>query len=151
MDTPKEKKEKEPAKPSLLVYLKVIFLTTIILFGVFVLNNLAKRQSLDQTNFGESSIANVFSGKNIKKALEQEVRTNDAYKSASSELNKTTANVLGEATRIKDQALEQGKEFVTDYVYEQTVGSMVENMINRLPERQKEKILENVCNNFLTN
>jgi len=145
MDTPKEKKEKEPAKPSLLVYLKVIFLTTIILFGVIVLNNLAKRQNQDQTNSGESGVANLFTGKNIKEALDNEVRTNDAYKTASSELNKTTANVLGEATRIKDQALEQGKEFVTDYVYEQTVGSMVENMINRLPERQRDKVLKNVC------
>jgi len=145
MDTPKEKKEKEPAKPSLLVYLKVIFLTTIILFGVIVLNNLAKRQNQDQTNSGESGVANLFTGKNIKEALDNEVRTNDAYKTASSELNKTTANVLGEATRIKDQAVEQGKEFVTDYVYEQTVGSMVENMINRLPERQRDKVLKNVC------
>ena len=145
MDTPKEKKEKEPAKPSLLVYLKVIFLTTIILFGVIVLNNLAKRQNQDQTNSGESGVANLFTGKNIKEALDNEVRTNDAYKTASSELNKTTANVLGEATRIKDQDVEQGKEFVTDYVYEQTVGSMVENMINRLPERQRDKVLKNVC------
>ncbi|NCS97919.1 MAG: hypothetical protein GW762_05000, partial [Candidatus Pacebacteria bacterium] len=94
---------------------------------------------------GESGVANLFTGKNIKEALDNEVRTNDAYKTASSELNKTTANVLGEATRIKDQALEQGKEFVTDYVYEQTVGSMVENMINRLPERQRDKVLKNVC------
>ena len=145
MDTLKEKNVKEPAKPSLLVYLKVIFLTTIILFGVIVLNNLAKRQNQDQTNSGESGVANLFTGKNIKEALDNEVRTNDAYKTASSELNKTTANVLGEATRIKDQAVEQGKEFVTDYVYEQTVGSMVENMINRLPERQRDKVLKNVC------
>ena len=145
MDTPKEKKVKESAKPSLLVYLKVIFLTAIILFGVIVLNSLAKRQNQDQTNSGESSIANLFSGKNLKQALDQEVRTNDAYKTASSELNKTTSNVLGEATKIKDQALEQGKEYVTDYVYEQTVGTMIESMINRLPERQREKILENVC------
>ncbi len=145
MDTPKEKKVKEPAKPSLLVYLKVIFLTAIILFGVIVLNSLAKRQNQDQTNSGESGIVNLFSGKNIKQALDQEVRTNDAYKTASSELNKTTSNVLGEATKIKDQALEQGKEYVTDYVYEQTVGTMIESMINRLPERQRDKVLKSVC------
>ena len=145
MKTPKEKKVKEPAKPSLLVYLKVIFLTAIILFGVIVLNSLAKRQNQDQTNFGESGIVNLFSGKNIKQALDQEVRTNDAYKTASSELNKTTSDVLGEATRIKDDALDQGKEFLTDYVYERTVGSTIENMINKLPERQKEKVLQNIC------
>lgn len=145
MDTLKEKKVKEPAKPSLLVYLKVIFLTAIILFGVIVLNSLAKRQNQDQTNADTSSIANLFSGKNIKQALDQEVRTNDAYKTASSELSKTTAYVLGEATRIKDQALEQGKGYVSDYVYEQTVGTMIENMIQRLPERQRDKVLKNVC------
>lgn len=145
MKTPKEKKVKEPAKPSLLVYLKVIFLTAIILFGVIVLNSLAKRQNQDQTNSGESGIVNLFSGKNIKQALDQEVRTNDAYKTASSELNKTTSDVLGEATRIKDDALDQGKEFLTDYVYERTVGSTIENMINKLPERQKEKVLQNIC------
>jgi|GEM_PF-5675361 len=145
MDTPQEKKRKDQPQPSVLVYLKVIFLTAIILFGVIVLNNLAKRQNQDRTNSGESGIANLFSGKNIRDALDKEVRTNDAYKTATSELNKTTSDVLGEATRMKDEALNQGKEFVTDYVYEQTVGTMVESMINRLPERQKTKVLENVC------
>lgn len=145
MDTPKEKKQKEPAKPSILVYLKVIFLTAIILFGVIVLNNLANRQNQDESENTEVGIQKLFSGDEIKKAFDREMRTNDAYKTASSELNKTTSDVLGEATRIKDQALEQGKEFVTDYVYQQTVGAMIESMINRLPEQQKEKILENVC------
>lgn len=145
MDTPKEKKIKEPAKPSLLVYLKVIFLTAIILFGAIVLNSLAKRQNQGESENPESGIQNLFSGDGVKKAFDREMRTNDAYKTASSELNKTTSNVLGEATKIKDQALEQGKEYVTDYVYEQTVGTMIESMINRLPERQRDKVLKNVC------
>src|SRR3989339_579459 len=137
MDSLKEKKVKQPPKASILVYSKVIFLTAIILFGVFILNNLAKKQNNTLSENQESGIQKLFSGKDIKQALDKEVRTNEAYKSATSELNRTTSEVLGEATRIKDQALNQGKEFVTDYVYEQTVGSMIESMVNRLPERQK--------------
>lgn len=145
MDNLKRNKIHAAPKPSFIVYIKIIFLTVIIIFGVFILNNLAKNQKQDQTKSGEFGITNLFSGKNIKEALDKEVRTNEAYKSATSELNKTTSEVLGEATRIKDHALEQGKEFMTDYVYKQTVGTMIESLINQLPEQQKEKVLQNIC------
>ncbi|PJC33527.1 hypothetical protein CO051_01390 [Candidatus Roizmanbacteria bacterium CG_4_9_14_0_2_um_filter_39_13] len=145
MDKQKEKKSDQVVKPSKVVYFKVFFLTAIVIFGLFVLNNLASKQNQDESDNPDGGVQGVFSSDDIRNALDKEIRTNNAYKLATSEFEKTTSNVLGEATRIKDDALDQGKEFVTDYVYERTVSSTIENMINRLPERQKEKIVERIC------
>ncbi|MDP4010614.1 MAG: hypothetical protein Q8P72_00115 [Candidatus Roizmanbacteria bacterium] len=145
MDKQKEKKSDQVVKPSKVVYFKVFFLSAIVLFGLFVLNNLAGKQNQDESDNPDGGVQGVFSSDDIRNALDKEIRTNNAYKSATSEFEKTASNVLGEATRIKDDALDQGKEFVTDYIYERTVSSTIENMINRLPERQKEKMLQEIC------
>lgn len=127
------------------VYIKIFFLILIILAGVFILNAFTARQNYRKTYSQEITPNGVYSGKKLGKIFENEISANDTFKSASNELSKTTTQVLGEATKLKDDAIDQGKEIVTDYIYEHTVSDLIDSLINKLPEKQRAKYIQNLC------
>ena len=135
----------KPPQPSFLVYLKIIFLVGVVVFGMLALNRFTKQQGESEDTGKPSAIGQLFSTKKIQDAVNKEMRTNEAYKTVVNEVSRSTDNVLGEATQIKDQIIEQGTHVVTDYVYEQTVEVFIENMIQKLPQKQKDNVLQKVC------
>ncbi len=141
--------EDEPKSVPFLVYLKAFFLVGAIAFGMSFLSKAAERQQLEKKDSqkeasSSSSLRTYFSKEKIQEKIDNEIRTNEAYKYTVNAIETQRDRVLGEATKAADMVIEKSKQTFFDYVYEHTVGAVIEQMVERMPEEQKEKLLEKV-------
>lgn len=146
-----EKKQEEPESVPFLVYVKGFVLVGAILFGMFFLSRAAENQPKQATSATESAtlhslsqLKNSFSKEKIQEQINHEMRTNESYKETVEILESKRNEVMGEATKAADQAVESGKNAFFDYMYENTVGALMERFIEQMPEDQKEKLIEKV-------
>ncbi len=147
----KEKLEEEVTVP-FMVYLKGFFLVAVVLIGMFMISTAAKNRSTTKSQESLSDrlptkeeLAQTFSKDAIQKKISDEIRTNEAYHDTVETVQKQSDVVLGEATKAATTVIEESKEMVTDQIYEYTYGKIVESMLNALPERQKELLLQRMC------
>jgi len=143
-----EKEKKRFLTP--MVYLKALFLIVLTVFGMVVLSRLSGGIARNEPGEPETikSIKNIqetLTGDEIAQAIDTEIRTNETYKSTINTARQKSDEVLGEAVKLKDQAIQDSKDYISDYLYEQTVGSMINGLLEKLPDRQKEKVLQNIC------
>ena len=144
----KEKKEKPIPQPTLGLYIKLIFLMGLVLFGAVILNTIIAQKNLESTRANSKSIETLqelTSPEKWQDRIENEFRTNRSYKDAVDGINETTEQVLGDATDLKDYAVEETKNSATDFVYDQTVVAMIESLLERMPKRQQDNFKEQFC------
>ena len=135
-------------KPTFGLYFKLIFLMALVLFGAIILNTVIAKKNLQSIKVNSKSIESLqeFSSPEAwKERIENEFRTNAGYKRVVTDINKTTNKVLGEATGVKDYAVEETKKSATDFIYDQTVVTIIESLLDRMPERQQENFKEEFC------
>ena len=135
-------------QPTFGLYFKLIFLMALVLFGAIILNTVIAKKNLQSIKVNSKSIESLqeFSSPEAwKERIENEFRTNAGYKRVVTDINKTTNKVLGEATGVKDYAVEETKKSATDFIYDQTVVTMIESLLDRMPERQQENFKEEFC------
>jgi len=147
----KLQEDDEPQSVPFLVYLKAFFLVGAIVFGMFFLSRAAEREKLaEQKSKGisvPSSIDLSDAKKSLQEQIDHEIRTNDKYNTAVELIENQRERVLGEATKATDTLVENSKQTFMDYMYEHTVGFVVEKMIEQMPEEQKDKLIEKVDEN----
>ena len=150
LDSRKKNLEDTPTEVPVMVYVKGFFLISVILMGMFFIsraagekNNQSAQESQTEVNYQE--LAQSFSTENIKRRVEDEIRTNEKYKETVASVRNQTDQVLGEASKTAEVVVEESKEVVTDHIYEYTYGKVVEGLINAMPERQKELFQQRVC------
>jgi hypothetical protein len=51
---------------------------------------------------------------------------------------------LGEASRAATKATEKAKKSIFDYLYEHTLGAVMQDLIQKMPEDQKKRLIEKV-------
>jgi hypothetical protein len=150
----KEKKEKKPEEVTVpfLVYLKAFFLLFAVVFGMFILNKVAKSKQQTQKKSEPSLIfsstkklVNGLTKENIQNGIQEEIRTNETYKNAVKTLDKGTDQVLGEASKAAETVIDESKDTIKNTVYEYTVEKMIMGLIDSLPENSKKRIEVNVC------
>lgn len=146
-----EKNEEEEIKSvPFLVYFKGFLLVGAILFGMFFLSKAAEHQDFSSTKNKSATLSSIsklqdsFSKEEIQKQIDHEIRTNQAYKDTVNVIENKRDEVLGEATKAAEQVSEQAKQTIFDYVYQHTVGVILEHLIKQMPSDQKEKLIENV-------
>ena len=135
-------------RPPFLVFFKVITLLFIFGTGIFLMNTVAlNSQSVknDKGSYTLDGLKKFFTSEGAKEVIDQEIRTNESYKKVTSEVGKKSEDILGEATKIKDEAIQTTSESVQDYVYDQTFGAVIQTVLDRLPARQRTQVLENIC------
>ncbi len=142
--------QEEPQSVPFLVYVKGFLLVGSILFGMFFLSHAAERQ---QASTGETKSVTLsslqklkesFTKEKIQEQIDHEIRTNESYKETIEVIEIKRDEVMGEATKAADTAVQTGKEAFFDYLYEHTVGAVMERVIEQMPEDQKERLIEKV-------
>jgi cytoskeletal protein RodZ len=145
---PREKKEPVTPQPTFGLYFKLIFLLVLVLFGAIILNTTIASQNLATTKMNSKSLDSIkefTSPEKWRDAIENEFRTNAGYKQAVKGINDTTEQVLGEATGIKDEVVDEVKNEAADFVYDQTVVAMIHSLLARMPKRQQENFKLEFC------
>ena len=140
--------DESPQQPPFLVYLKVVTLLFIFGTGIFLMNTVAlNSQSVknDKGSYTFDGLKKFLTKEGVKEVIDQEIRTNESYRKVTSEVGKKSEDILGEVTQIKDKAIKTTSESVQDYVYDQTFGAVIQTVLDRLPERQRQQVLENIC------
>ncbi len=147
----KEKKEEELKVP-FLVYLKAFFLVFAVVFGMFILSRAVenKRQTQKKSEpslifTSSKKLVNSLTKENLQKGIQDEIRTNEAYKNAVETIDKSTDQVLGEASKAAESVIDESKDTIKNTVYEYTVEKMIMGLIDSLPEQSKKRIEVNVC------
>ncbi|MDA1316837.1 MAG: hypothetical protein O3B87_02310 [bacterium] len=145
---PREKKDPVTPQPTFGLYFKLIFLIGLVLFGAIILNTIIASKNLQSTKLNSKSIKALeeyASPELWKERIENEFRTNAAYKQAVKGITNTTDQVLGDATGIKDEIVDEAKNEAEDFVYDQTVVAMIESLLKRMPKRQQDNFKEQFC------
>ena len=129
-----------------MVYLKGFFLIGVVVVGMFFVNNLSKKDiSREPPPVQSATHTALASLKNTAKTyIDEQVKKEGIYKS----LEKTSGQVMGEATQAADMVVEKTTDTITDYVYEHTLEAVIVTLIEKFPARQKELFIERFCNNY---
>lgn len=135
--------EKAPAKIYNHLYIRLGIILLLIVGG-FVLSQkivrdkaLKKTSSLNEVLGTESKVE-----KNILEPLKKSGE--DIVQKTVKETEKTVQTVLGVATSLVSSTASKSAEAVTDYVFQNTVGTVIKQ-IDKLPEKQQEEIKKQIC------
>lgn len=100
-------------------------------------------------------LANVFASQNSQRSLftkkpssvlgiEKTKSSNDIVNDFVKQTEKTTSEVLGAATQIVTDTASKSASIVTDFVFDNTFGKIIEQ-IKVLPKEQQERIKKEIC------
>jgi hypothetical protein len=146
----REEEEEELTVP-FLVYFKGLFLLLIILSGMVLFQRVSSEAGKDSKKQDTSSSISFTEGlkKRVSKeqlaaTFENEVKTNVYYNQAVSKIEKEREYVLGEATKAATQVVKKGQKYFFDYVYDATLGKLMEQMIKQMPDDAQERLIKKV-------
>lgn len=152
MSESKKEKIEEEARVPFLVYLKAFFLIFAVVFGMFILSRVAesKRQAQKKSEpsfilSSSKKLLNSLTKENFQKGIQEEIRTNETYKNAVKTIDKSTDQVLGEASKAAENVIDESKDTIKNTVYQYTVEKMIMGLIESLPEKSKKRIEVSVC------
>ena len=126
-----------------MVYLKGFFLIALILFGMLFVNDISKRTTAHTGAIAQSQTVSVI--KNVQTQSKKYITDNFQKEGFVKGLEKTSNQVLGEATQAAELAVDKTTDTVSDYFYENTLEILINNLIEKLPERQKKQFIDRFC------
>lgn len=138
-------------KPSLSFYIKGLFILLIVGGGIIFMNFFAKQavpakktssasetsKTLDSITYSKDKIVENTNVDNLAKNID--------IKNMDKSIKSISENVQGEATRAAYEAIDKTTNSAVDYVYDNTVLKVIKEMVNRLPERQRENFKNEFC------
>lgn len=128
-------KKLQPEKKDKSLILKFIIVLLLLVTGIILSRIPFKKKSQDTILGAETKQIDLKeTGKTFEKIIDQEME----------KAKKSMDDVLGEATSFVTDTASRSAETVTDFIFDNTVGSIVKQ-INKLPEKQQEEIKERVC------
>lgn len=135
----------EKEKPPFTIYLKAFFLLFVVGGGMLFVNFMAKNGPQPQGEKKPSQTLESILGttdqlipRDTVSKLKDRVESQDIGQA----LQSITHDVQGEAAKATDKAMEKTKESAVDYIYDNTIVKVIENMIEKLPQLQREKFIK---------
>ncbi len=120
--------------------IKILFLVTIVATGI-LLDKIFLKKNQDVPNIlGKTQEIKLRTQEKITKEIKESDFVNDSIKKA----GEVGEVVLGEATNTLNQLTSDAGSFVSDIIYNNSIGKVVEQ-IDKLPKDQQEKIKEQIC------
>lgn len=120
--------------------IKILFLVTIVATGI-LLDKIFLKKNQDVPNIlGKTQEIKLQTQEKITKEIKESNFVNDSIKKA----EEVGEVVLGEATNTLNQLTSDAGSFVSDIIYNNSIGKVVEQ-IDKLPKDQQEKIKEQIC------
>lgn len=118
--------------------LKIIFILVLIIAALFLSKLYSNK---NKSSFSETSSQKKVLGETIKNI--KEILPTNINKTVK-KVEETTGEVLGEVTNLLTNSASKSAQTVTDFLFENTVGKVVEQ-IEKLPQKQQEEIKKRIC------
>jgi hypothetical protein len=127
-------------KPDRSLLFKLIFLVTIIITGVLFDKIFLKKTKGIPSILGKTQELKQQTQEKLVEKVQKSNLINDSLKKAED----VGGTVLGEATDTFNKLASDTGSFVSNIVYENSIGKVVEQ-IDKLPQDQQEKVREQIC------
>ncbi len=127
-------------KTSQTIFLKTLFLITLIAIGILLEKVLLQKSHDIPSILGKTREIKLPT----QEKLIKEAKNNDLVKDSTKKVEEVSGAVLGEATDILNKLSSDAGSFVSNVIYNNSIGKVVEQ-IDKLPKDQQEKIREQIC------
>ena len=128
------------AKPDRSVLFKAVFLVTVITTGILLDKIFLKKSQDIPSILGKTQEIKLQTQEKIVKKVQESDLINDSVKKA----EEVGGTILGEATNTINKLTSDAGSFVSDVIYNSSIGKVVDQ-IDKLPKDQQEKIREQIC------
>lgn len=119
---------------------KLSFLITLIVTGILLDKILLKKSKDIPSILGKTQEIKLQTQKKLVEKVQKSDLINDSLKKAED----IGGTVLGEATNTITKLSSDAGSFISDIIYQNSIGKVVEQ-IDKLPKDQQEKIKEQIC------
>lgn len=127
-------------KPDRSALFKAVFLVTVITAGILLDKIFLKKSQDIPSILGKTQEIKLQTQEKIVKKVQESDLINDSVKKA----EEVGGTILGEATNTLNELTSDAGSFVSDVIYNSSIGKVVEQ-IDKLPKDQQEKIREQIC------
>ncbi|KKP62730.1 MAG: hypothetical protein UR56_C0006G0021 [Candidatus Roizmanbacteria bacterium GW2011_GWC2_34_23] len=127
-------------KPDRSVLFKGVFLVTIITTGILLDKIFLKKSQDIPSILGKTQEIKLQTQEKMVKKIQESDLINDSIKKA----EEVGGTILGEATNTINKLTSDAGSFVSDVIYNSSIGKVVDQ-IDKLPKDQQEKIREQIC------
>jgi cell division protein FtsX len=128
------------AKSNRPMLFKALFLVTLVMVAI-LLDKIFLKKSQDISGIlGQTQEIKLQTQERIVKEVQESNLVKDSIKKA----EEVSGIVLGEATNTLNKLTSDAGSLVSDVIYNNSIGRVVEQ-IDKLPEDQQEKIREEIC------
>lgn len=117
---------------------KVLFLITLVATGV-----LMDKIFLEKNKEIPNVLGNAQE-KIVKVGQDRPVQVNNFVNKSITKAEKVSGTILGEATATVNKLTSDAGSFISNIIYENSIGKIVDQ-IDKLPEDQQKKIKEQIC------
>ncbi len=122
------------------IFIKLMFLSGLVVSAVIIDKVFLKKIKEIPNVLGKTQEIKLQTQEKITKEIKESDFVNDSIKKA----GEVGEVVLGEATNTLNQLTSDAGSFVSDIIYNNSIGKVVEQ-IDKLPKDQQEKIREQIC------
>ncbi len=122
------------------IFIKLMFLSGLVVSAVIIDKVFLKKTKEIPSVLGKTQEIKLQTQEKITKEIKESDFVNDSIKKA----GEVGEVVLGEATNTLNQLTSDAGSFVSDIIYNNSIGKVVEQ-IDKLPKDQQEKIREQIC------
>jgi len=119
---------------------KVLFLVSLVMIGILLDKIFLKKNQNIPSILGKTQEIKLQTQEKLVKKIQESNLINDSIK----KVEEVSGVVLGEATSTLNQLTSDAGSFVSDIIYNNSIGKVVEQ-IDKLPKDQQEKIREQIC------
>ena len=127
-------------KPDRSVLFKGVFSVTIITTGILLDKIFLKKSQDIPSILGKTQEIKLQTQEKMVKKIQESDLINDSIKKA----EEVGGTILGEATNTINKLTSDAGSFVSDVIYNSSIGKVVDQ-IDKLPKDQQEKIREQIC------
>lgn len=128
------------AKPDRSTLFKILFLVTLVGTGILLDKIFLKKSQDIPSILGKTQEIKLQTQKELVEKVQESSLVKDSLKKA----EEVGGAVLGEATNTVNKLASEAGSFVSDVVYNNSIGKVVDQ-IDKLPKDQQEKIREQIC------
>ena len=122
------------------IFLKLMFLSGLVVGAVVIDKVFLKKTKEIPSVLGKTQEIKLQTQEKLVKKVQESDLINDSIK----KVEEVGAVVLGETTNTINKLTSDAGSFVSDIIYNNSIGKVVEQ-IDKLPKDQQEKIREEIC------
>jgi hypothetical protein len=122
------------------IFIKLIFLGGLVVSAIIIDNVFLKKTKEIPSVLGEAQKIELQTQEKLVRKVQESSIVKDSLKKT----EETSGTIIGEATNTINKLASNAGSFVSDIIYKNSIGKVVEQ-IDKLPKDQQEKVKEQIC------